>query len=402
MRDKEAPLPPPAPPSDLTATTISTDTVQLEWIDNSDTETEFIIEDSLDGVTYIYNDSTGTPDMTLVHVIELLPNTYYCFRVYSRNANGDSNVSNAACAATLADGPPAALTNLTTEVISPTRSLLTWTNNSFCDGYTIYESVNGGLFTYEGYVEVHRPGAYVDYPSGWGGYELLYKVRAYNIIDTVPQESPDSNVSNQIKLPIVTSHTVTRFNNNAVYPIVSLQIDGVEQFLSEPQGILSGGFFQPVLSVGSHTYRAATGFWSFGSRTEMYVYTGTFSQVSVVPGTVNINDPTIAQILTRFGSSAYYVGDYWGDEHLGSIFHSKGFCFNSSGNYTFYWDGVPQGSGDYGIVSYPGNFQLTFQTSDYQNYQAQMDELGGHFYMKNGPVDWPVIQYNHAGSCPTQ
>jgi len=395
-------LPPPAPPSELTATAISTDTIQLEWIDNSDTETEFIIEDSLDGVTYIYNDTTGAPDMILVHVVELLPNTYYCFRIFARNANGDSNVSNAACAATLADGPPAALTNLTAEVISPTRSLLTWTNNSFCDGYNIYESVNGPPFIGIGHVEVHRPGTYIDYPSGWGGYKLQYKVRAYNIIDTVPQESPDSNTSDEITLPFVSSHQLTRFNNNTVYPVVSLEIDEVEQFPAEPQGILPGGVYQPVLPAGSHSYRAVTGFWSYGTRTEMYVYSGTFTQEAGATGVIPINDPSIAQILTRFGSSAYYVGDYWGDEHLGSIFHSKGFCFNSAGTYNFYWDGVYQGLGTYSIGSYPGNFQLTFNTSGYQNYEAKMDERGSHFYMKNGPVDWPVIQYNYAGSCPTQ
>jgi hypothetical protein len=382
--------PPPAPPSDLSATTESADTIRLEWTDNSNNETEFIIENSPDGVNFAYYGTSEIPNITMMWDIELAQGSTHCYRVLARNADGDSNPSNTACATTQSNGPPLPLSNLTAQVISSDRILLTWTNNSSCDGYKVYESVDGGAHNYAGVVTPgDLPGAYVEGLPAGDTYS--YRVIPYNSYGDSP--FADSPTSNTVDPPAVTSNTVTRFINNTVYPVISLQVDGVEQFPTQPMGIPPGAYYQMELTVGLHNYRASTGFWSGGSRTEMYIYQTSFNQQNNTIVQIPFNDPTIAQILTRFGSSGYYTGDYW----TGTLPNSAAFRFFNNGTYTFYQNGVAQGSGNYSMVSYLGNFMLTFQVTGYQNAQGRMDERSSSFYMKNGPADWPTIQYTYDG-----
>ncbi len=386
--------PPSAPPSDLTATPDTTSSIRLEWMDNSDNETEFIIENSPEGINFNYYGTSGAPNYTLMWDIELGSGTTHCYRVYARNADGDSNPTNTACATTLSDSPPAPLSNLTAQVISSERILLTWTNNSSCDGYYIYESVDGSPFNHAGDVpEGNLPGAYI--PGLSGGHNYAYRVVPFNPYNpTSPPLPPDGTpTSNTITTPVVTSNTITQFKNNSVYPVISLQIDGVEQFPTQPMGIPPGAYYQIDLLAGSHTYRAATGFWSGGWRTEMYVYQSSFTQTANTTVQIPFNDPTISQILTRFSDSGYYTGDYW----TGTFPNSAAFRFYSDGTYTFYRDGLAEGTGNYSMYEYTGNFMLKFQVTGYQNAIATMDERSSSFYMSNGPTDWPTIQYTHDG-----
>jgi hypothetical protein len=388
--DIPATNPPPAPPSNLTAIPISRSEIQLEWKDNSNNETEFIIENSPDGVNFAYYGTSEIPDVELMWDIELGSGTTHCYRVFARNAHGDSNPSNTACATTDSDGPPTPISNLTAQVVHSNRILLTWTNNSSCEGYKVYESVDGGPHNFVGVVtEGNLPGAYVTGLPAGDTYS--YRVVPFNSYGDSSYD--DSPISNTVDPPAVTSNTITRFFNNTVYPVISLQVDGIEQFPTQPMGIPPGGYYQMELAVGSHNYRAANGFWSGGSRTEMYIYQGPFNQQNNITAQIPFNNPTIAQILTRFGSSGYYTGDYW----TGTLPNSAAFRFYNNGSYTFYRNGVAQGSGNYSMVSYPGNFMLTFQVTGYQNAQGRMDERSSSFYMSNGPADWPTIQYTYDG-----
>ena len=384
------PSPPPAPPSDLVATTVSTDTIQLDWVDNSDDEAEFVIQNSPDGVTFADYGTIG-PDATQAWDIELDPSTTHCYRVYARNAQGDANPSNTACATTASFGPPLPLSDLTAQVISDDRILLTWTNNSSCDTYKIYESVDGGGFSFAGDVAPgNLPGAWV--PGPFPGNTYAYRVTPVNSFGESPLAGAPT--SNTVTPPDTPSATVTQFWNNARYPVISLQIDGVEQFPVQPQAIPPGAYYQKALPAGPHSYRASTGFWSFGQRTEMYVYQGPFTQPSAFTVQIGFDDPTISQILTRFGQSGYYVGDYW----TGTLPNSAAFRFYNNGTYTFYRDGVAEGAGSYVLGTYPSPYLLTFNVTGYQNTHGHMDERTGHFYMANGPSDWPTIQYNYDGS----
>ena len=138
-----SPSPPPgtnlAPPSDFEAQTLSPSEIRLTWTDNSDNEDEFIIENSPDGLNFAYYGTSGGPDVVEMFDIELGMGTTHCYRIIARNAQGDSEPSNTSCATTNNMQAPQPVSNLHAQVVSSDRILLTWTNNSSCEGYDIYE-----------------------------------------------------------------------------------------------------------------------------------------------------------------------------------------------------------------------------------------------------------------------
>jgi hypothetical protein len=90
----------PAAPSNLTATTISSTQINLQWKDNSYNETGFSIERALAPSGPFNKIGTVGANITLYSAKGLQRNTYYYFRVLSFNAAGNSSASNVASAKT--------------------------------------------------------------------------------------------------------------------------------------------------------------------------------------------------------------------------------------------------------------------------------------------------------------
>jgi hypothetical protein len=189
------------------------------------------------------------------------------------------------------------------------------------------------------------------------------------------------------------------FVNNSFYPIVFLEIDGVQQLPSSPLGILSGSSYQVNVDVGSHTFVAYNGWWEGdGSRSMMYGWSGSFSDQD---GEVVFTDPSIHQLLTDFGDSGYWTAEYWTGDPV--EFHGAGFCFYSNGSFVFYIDGAQADQGTYGDVSRSTGV-VTFYVAN-SDGSEQFDgfyyELDGLFYMENGPADWRILEYAYQGAaCP--
>ncbi len=102
--------PPPDPtvvaPNDLMATPISTSQIDLQWVDNSSNETEFVVERDT-ASQFTSPQATVLPSGTTQHsVTGLSASTQYFFRVRARNATNASNWSGPATATTLAAPPP--------------------------------------------------------------------------------------------------------------------------------------------------------------------------------------------------------------------------------------------------------------------------------------------------------
>ncbi len=90
---------PPAAPSNLTATTLSSTEIDLAWQDNSGDEDDFQIQLAADGGNFS-NLGSAPAGSTAAEIFNLDPETTYTFRVRARNAGGNSDWSNEASATT--------------------------------------------------------------------------------------------------------------------------------------------------------------------------------------------------------------------------------------------------------------------------------------------------------------
>jgi photosystem II stability/assembly factor-like uncharacterized protein len=97
-------FPPPAAPTNLTATAVSTYRINLSWTDNSTNEINFKIDRSLNNVNYTLIDSVPA-NTTTYSDSSLTSGTTYYYRVYASNLSGNSNYSNVASALTFPAAP---------------------------------------------------------------------------------------------------------------------------------------------------------------------------------------------------------------------------------------------------------------------------------------------------------
>ncbi|MEW6102483.1 MAG: fibronectin type III domain-containing protein [bacterium] len=91
---------PPNPPSNLSATPVSSSQINLSWTDNSNNETGFKLERKT-GANGVYSQiATPGANATSYQDTGLSPNTTYYYRIRAYNSYGDSNYSNEANATT--------------------------------------------------------------------------------------------------------------------------------------------------------------------------------------------------------------------------------------------------------------------------------------------------------------
>ena len=139
-----SPLPPPAAPTGLAATPVTSSRIDLAWTDNATNEQGFKVERSTDGVTFTTVAVLGV-NATSYSVTSLNASTTYAFRVRAYEGPDDSAASNTVSAATLA--PPAAPTGLTATAVSSTRIDLAWTDNAtYEQGYKVERATGAGSF----------------------------------------------------------------------------------------------------------------------------------------------------------------------------------------------------------------------------------------------------------------
>jgi fibronectin type 3 domain-containing protein len=136
---------PPAAPSNLTAMATSATQISLAWTDHSTNETGFQVERSADGLVFAPVGTVGTGATGFVDTALNSGTTYY-YRVVAVNLFGASSPTNTASATTPA--LPAAPSNATATIVSPTEIDLTWQDNaSNAQGYKIFRKIGtGGTF----------------------------------------------------------------------------------------------------------------------------------------------------------------------------------------------------------------------------------------------------------------
>jgi hypothetical protein len=169
---------PPAAPTGLAATPVSSARIDLSWNDVA-TETAFKIQRSPDGSTGWTQVGTTGANVTTFSDTGLTAGTTYSYRVLATNSGGDSSPSNVATTTTSGSGPPPAPTGLTATAVSTSQIDLSWTDGSGETGYQVQRSPDGTT----GWTQVGTTGANVTTFSDTGlaaGTTYYYRVLATN------------------------------------------------------------------------------------------------------------------------------------------------------------------------------------------------------------------------------
>jgi Zn-dependent metalloprotease/transcriptional regulator CtsR len=187
------PLPPPAAPSALTATPVSSSRIDLLWTDNATYEQGFKVERSTDGVTFAQIAVLGV-NAAAYSSTGLLAGQAYTFRVRAYEGANDSAYSNAASATTTA--APAAPSNLSATPVTSSRIDLLWTDNASNEqGFKVERSTDGANFSQVALLGVNAT-AWSNTGLATGG-TYTYRVRSYN----GPNDSAPSNTATAAPLP---------------------------------------------------------------------------------------------------------------------------------------------------------------------------------------------------------
>jgi len=137
----------PTAPSNLTSTVISSNQINLSWIDNSTNETNFHVERCQNsGCTDFIQISLTTADVTAHIDLGLTPSTLYRYRVKASNSSGDSAYSDITEATTLAE----------VDTTSPTVSITSPAGNATVSGIVSINanaSDNVGVIKVEFYID---------------------------------------------------------------------------------------------------------------------------------------------------------------------------------------------------------------------------------------------------------
>jgi streptogramin lyase len=135
--------PPPAAPSNLSVIALSADQVSLAWADNSNNETGFKVEASLDGVNWTLLTTTAANVTTYQGTLTNAAN--YIYRVQATNAGGDSTFSNQSSSVAPSVAAPS---SLVATAVSGSEIDLSWTNNAAnATGFNIQASRDGVNWT---------------------------------------------------------------------------------------------------------------------------------------------------------------------------------------------------------------------------------------------------------------
>ena len=171
---------PPAAPTSLSATAVSSSRINLAWTDNASNESGFRIERSTDAVTFTQIGEV-VANVTTYADTSLSAATQYWYRVRAYNATGSSAFGGPANATTLpapSSQPPSAPTGLIATAQSG-RIALTWTDSSNNEtGFSIQRSPDGKAFSQIATV-AQNVSSYVDTSPGSSKF-VFYRVRAFN------------------------------------------------------------------------------------------------------------------------------------------------------------------------------------------------------------------------------
>jgi beta-glucanase (GH16 family) len=180
---------PPAAPSGLTATAVSSSQINLSWTASSGATSYNVKRATVSGGPYT-TVATGVTATSFSDTGLAAATTYY-YVVSAVNGGGESANSTQASAMTQAASPPSAPGNLTATSPSKKKITLNWTDNSNNeDGFKIERSTDGVNFT-----QITTMAANTARYTNTGltsGTTYYYRVRAYNASGNSPYSNTAS------------------------------------------------------------------------------------------------------------------------------------------------------------------------------------------------------------------
>ena len=192
---------PPAAPSDLNASALSTTSVGLSWIDNAYNATGFKIERKPQGGSFAQINTTGA-HITSYTDTGLSAGTTYIYRVCATNTYGDSDY----CAETsLSLTAPTAPSNLIVTAANSSTLELTWNDNSSNEsGFIIERKTAGGTFNQIA-TTLAGASAYTDSLLS-SGTAYTYRIRAYNGVGNSAYTAEATASTPAVAPPIIEEH----------------------------------------------------------------------------------------------------------------------------------------------------------------------------------------------------
>jgi hypothetical protein len=193
-----------------------------------------------------------------------------------------------------------------------------------------------------------------------------------------------------------TSFTVTvvqtrlRITNNTQYDMVSLTLNGVQQFASGT-GVLIGGTNDFLVAPGNYTLVAGIGFLAAnGARDVWFTFTRSVTIANGATVQQTFAPITLGSLLTAGSASRRWNGSYF---NANGGLGVASYIFQASGAFTMQDNGVNIGSGTAVLVSWPNRSNtVTFRTSA-NGPLATLDISLGKFFQQVGPPSWPIIEF---------
>ncbi|HPH96613.1 MAG TPA: M12 family metallo-peptidase [Anaerolineaceae bacterium] len=137
----------PTAPSGLSIIGQAENTITMQWTDNSNNETSFLIQRSDNGSTGWVTVSTAIANATSgVDTSALCESTYY-YRVLASNSGANSTPSNMASGTTAICTPTSPVATAAARPVATDINLITWSDTANEGYYQIERSTNGATFT---------------------------------------------------------------------------------------------------------------------------------------------------------------------------------------------------------------------------------------------------------------
>jgi hypothetical protein len=381
----------PVAPDQLTANAPNSYSVVLNWRDNSNNENGFKIEKASWQVME-WSEFTElivlSPNVTEYTDNGLIQSHSYKYRVCAFNDGGNSPFTEEVVARTQISNPISISGPGTSTGSFSIEVSYSWPGmfGSTSDRFELEESTSptSGFTKIDNSPWGSRPDTYTfNLTRSTGTY--YFRARAnHNSFFT---EYTDV-IGVSVNTPVQKAYL--KVINNTHYGMIDIRLNN-QQLVDIGYAVLPGDNYTfEFSSSGVVNFVLGVGFWDGNSRDVWFILSGNTNVTVGTTTTLTFNNPTIGQILSGFSSSKNWTGEYW-DANLNM--HMAAFKFTSNGSWTFYDDGVANGSGTVTLVSWPDySLSISFKICPGCDVITMFYPFA-QFYYNNGPANWRQILY---------